>query len=96
MIGCERVDPVGAGVLAEAEEDHAAAAVHRAAQYPRGIGRRLPSPIEVEPVSKRIQVVLGGVTDADSMRAHRCSSRRMPPTYYVPREDVLVAALVAV
>jgi uncharacterized protein (DUF427 family) len=53
-----------------------------------------PRPPRLEPVSKRIQVVLGGVTVADSMRAYRVLETTHPPTYYVPREDVLEAALV--
>ncbi len=53
-----------------------------------------PRPPRVEPVSKRIQVVLGGVTVADSTRTHRVLETTHPPTYYVPREDVLDEALV--
>ncbi len=39
-------------------------------------------------------MVLGGVTVADSTRAHRVLETTHPPTYYVPREDVLDGALV--
>ena len=53
-----------------------------------------PRPPRVEPVSKRIQVVLGGVTVADSSRSHRVLETTHPPTYYLPREDVLDGALV--
>ena len=53
-----------------------------------------PRPPRLESVSKRIQVVLGGVTVADSTRAHRVLETTHPPTYYVPREDVLEEALV--
>ena len=53
-----------------------------------------PRPPRLERVSKRIQVVLGGVTVADSTRAHRVLETTHPPTYYVPREDVLEQALV--
>ena len=48
-----------------------------------------PRPPRLEPVSKRIQVVLGGITVADTTRAHRVLETTHPPTYYVPREDVL-------
>ena len=53
-----------------------------------------PRPPRLEPVSKRIQVVLGGVTVADTTGAHRVLETTHPPTYYVPREDVLADALV--
>ena len=53
-----------------------------------------PRPPRVEPVSKRIQVVLGGVTVADTTRSHRVLETTHPPTYYVPREDVRGEALV--
>ncbi|MGZ8782309.1 MAG: DUF427 domain-containing protein [Gaiellaceae bacterium] len=53
-----------------------------------------PRPPRLEPVSKRIQVVLGGVTVADSTRAHRVLETTHPPTYYFPRGDVLAEALV--
>ena len=53
-----------------------------------------PRPPRLEPVAKRIQVVLGGVTVADTTRAHRVLETTHPPTYYVPREDVLADALV--
>ncbi|HEY6099321.1 MAG TPA: DUF427 domain-containing protein, partial [Anaeromyxobacter sp.] len=53
-----------------------------------------PRPPRLEPVSKRIRVVLDGVTVADSNRAHRVLETTHPPTYYVPREDVLAGALV--
>lgn len=53
-----------------------------------------PRPPRLEPVAKRIQVVLGGVIVADTTRAHRVLETTHPPTYYVPREDVLADALV--
>ena len=37
----------------------------------------------LEPVSKRIQVVLGGITVADTTGAHRVLETTHPPTYYV-------------
>ena len=53
-----------------------------------------PRPPRLEPVAKRIQVVLGGVVVADTTRSHRVLETTHPPTYYVPREDVLADALV--
>lgn len=53
-----------------------------------------PRPPRVEPVSKRIQVVLAGVTVADTTRSHRVLETTHPPTYYVPREDVLDEAVI--
>jgi uncharacterized protein (DUF427 family) len=53
-----------------------------------------PRPPRVEPVSKRIAVVLGGVTVAETRRARRVLERSHPPVYYVPRDDVLAGALV--
>lgn len=55
--------------------------MERAADYPR--------PPRVERVPERIRVVLGGVTVADTTRAHRVLETTHPPVYYVPREDVL-------
>ena len=52
-----------------------------------------PRPPRLEPVSKRIQVVLGGITVADTTRAHRVLETTHPPTYYVPRQGVLAGAL---
>ena len=52
-----------------------------------------PRPPRLEPVSKRIQVVLGGVAVADTTRAHRVLETTHPPTYYVPRGDVVDDAL---
>lgn len=53
-----------------------------------------PRPPRLEPVAKRIQVVLGGVTVADTTRAYRVLETTHPPTYYVPREDIVAEALV--
>ena len=53
-----------------------------------------PRPPRVEPTAKRIQVVLGGVTVADSSRSQRVLETTHPPTYYLPREDVLDEALI--
>jgi uncharacterized protein (DUF427 family) len=53
-----------------------------------------PRPPRVEPVAKRIEVVLGGVTVADTTSALRVLETTHPPSYYVPVEDVLDGALV--
>jgi uncharacterized protein (DUF427 family) len=53
-----------------------------------------PRPPRLESVATRIQVVLGGAVVADTTRAHRVLETTHPPTYYVPREDVLADALV--
>lgn len=60
-------------------------AVESVADYPR--------PPRVEPVAKRIEVVLGGVTVVDSTRALRVLETTHPPNYYVPFEDVLDGVL---
>ena len=52
-----------------------------------------PRPPRVEPSARRVRVVLGGVTVADSTRAQRVLERSHPPVYYVPVEDVLPGAL---
>jgi uncharacterized protein (DUF427 family) len=53
-----------------------------------------PRPPRVEPVAKRIEVVLGDVRVADTTSALRVLETTHPPTYYVPVEDVLEGALV--
>jgi uncharacterized protein (DUF427 family) len=47
-----------------------------------------PRPPRLEPTHRRIRVVFGGVTVADSTRALRVLETSHPPTYYVPPEDV--------
>lgn len=47
-----------------------------------------PRPPRVEPVGRRVRVILGGETIADSERALRVLETSSPPTVYVPREDV--------
>jgi uncharacterized protein (DUF427 family) len=53
-----------------------------------------PRPPRMEPVIERIRVVAGGITIADSARAHRVLETSHPPAYYIPaadvREDLLV------
>ena len=52
-----------------------------------------PRPPCVEPTRRRIQVVLKGVTVADSTRALRVLEKTHPPTYYVPLDDVASGCL---
>jgi uncharacterized protein (DUF427 family) len=47
-----------------------------------------PRPPRVERSARRVRVVFGGVTVADSTRAHRVLETSHPPVYYVPVEDV--------
>jgi uncharacterized protein (DUF427 family) len=53
-----------------------------------------PRPPRVEPAGRRIRVVLGGTTIAETTRALRVLETSHPPTYYVPREDVAAGVLV--
>jgi uncharacterized protein (DUF427 family) len=48
-----------------------------------------PRPPRLEPVAKRIRVVFGGQTIADTTRAVRVLETSHPPVYYIPREDIL-------
>lgn len=47
-----------------------------------------PRPPRVEPEPRRVRVVQGGETLADSTRALRVLETASPPTIYVPRSDV--------
>jgi len=47
-----------------------------------------PRPPRMEPTSKRLVVVVAGVTVADSTRALKVMETASPPTYYVPPDDV--------
>jgi uncharacterized protein (DUF427 family) len=47
-----------------------------------------PRPPLMEPTPKRLRVIVGGVTVADSTRALKVMETASPPTYYVPRDDV--------
>ncbi len=47
-----------------------------------------PRPPALEPCGRRVRVVLGGVTVADSTRALRVLETSHPPTIYVPPADV--------
>ena len=47
-----------------------------------------PRPPRVEPSTRRIRVVVGDVTVADTTRAFRVLETSHPPVYYIPPEDV--------
>jgi uncharacterized protein (DUF427 family) len=53
-----------------------------------------PRPPRLEPVTKRLQVTLGGAVIADTTRGHRVLETSHPPVYYFPLEDVVPGALV--
>ena len=55
-----------------------------------------PRPPALEPVHAHLEVVLGGVTIADTHRAFRVLETSHPPNYYLPPDDVLDGALVRV
>lgn len=55
-----------------------------------------PRPPRLEDSSKRIRVVLNGVTIADTTRAKRVLETSHPPTYYIPPEDVKTEFLRAI
>jgi uncharacterized protein (DUF427 family) len=52
-----------------------------------------PRPPRVEPTSKRIRVIVAGVTLADTTRAYRVLETSHPPTYYIPPADIQMALL---
>lgn len=52
-----------------------------------------PRPPRIEPTSRRIRVVLGGVTIVDTTAAMRVLETSHPPVYYVPVGDVLEGVL---
>jgi len=54
-----------------------------------------PRPPRVEQTGRRIRVELGGEVVADTRSALRVLETSHPPTYYVPREDVVPGALLA-
>jgi uncharacterized protein (DUF427 family) len=51
-------------------------------------------PVRIEPCPKRLRVLLGGATIADSRRASYMFERGHVPVYYFPRVDVRADALV--
>ncbi len=52
-----------------------------------------PRPPRLEDVAKRIRVVFGGQTIADTTRALRVLETSHPPVYYIPLEDILADSL---
>ena len=52
-----------------------------------------PRPPRIEPSARRVRVELGGVTVAESARAHRVLETSHPPVYYLPPEDIVEEAL---
>lgn len=59
-----------------------------ASERPRESVWDYPRPPRVEPVDRRVRIVLGGETIAESDRALRVLETSSPPTIYVPRADV--------
>lgn len=55
-----------------------------------------PRPPRLEPVEKRLRVVFGGVTLADTICGIRVLETSHPPVYYFPAEDVRMEHLVPV
>lgn len=54
-----------------------------------------PRPPRLEPVHRRLRVVLGGVTVADTTTGWRVLETSHPPNYYFSRADVRPDALIA-
>ena len=47
-----------------------------------------PRPPRVEASARRVRIVFGGITVADTTRALRVVETSHPPVYYIPPEDV--------
>ena len=54
-----------------------------------------PRPPRLEPVGKRIQIVMAGVNILDTTGAYRVLETSHPPTYYLPKTDFLPGVLEA-
>lgn len=52
-----------------------------------------PRPPRLEPVTRRLRVVLGGEVIADTTRGYRVLETSHPPNYYFPPADVVDGAL---
>ena len=52
-----------------------------------------PRPPRLEPVERRLRVVLGGEVVADTMRGFRVLETSHPPNYYLPPDDIVEGAL---
>jgi len=74
--------------------------MQRAHRVPPGPGQEsvwdYPRPPRWEPVTKRLRVVLAGVTLADTTRGIRVLETSHPPVYYFPAADVRMPSLLAV
>ncbi len=55
-----------------------------------------PRPPRLEPVDRRLRVVFGGETIADTTAAYRILETSHPPNYYLPMADILEGSLVRV
>jgi len=55
-----------------------------------------PRPPALEATSAHLEVVLGGVTIANTRRAYRVLETSHPPNYYVPPDDIVPGALARV
>ena len=53
-----------------------------------------PRPPRLEPVARRVRIVLGGATIADTDGAYRVLETRHPPNYYLPADAFIAGALV--
>lgn len=53
-----------------------------------------PRPPGIEPTDRRVRVVVGGVTVADTTHALRVLETASPPTFYIPPADVRLDLLV--
>ncbi|MBC7793396.1 MAG: DUF427 domain-containing protein [Clostridia bacterium] len=47
-----------------------------------------PRPPRLEPVTRRLRVMVGDIAIADTMRGFRVLETSHPPVYYIPMEDV--------
>ena len=54
-----------------------------------------PRPPRIEPTDRRVRVIVGGVTVADTTHALRVLETASPPTFYIPPADVRLDLLVA-
>ena len=52
-----------------------------------------PRPPALEPVTRRLRVVLGGAVIADTTRGWRVLETSHPPNYYLPLDDVVTGAV---
>ena len=52
-----------------------------------------PRPPALEPCVRRVRVVLGGVTIADSTQALRLRETSHPPAIYIPPDDIVAGVL---